>query len=76
MKATKPLDRRQQERDESEESRKFAGYLAIWIEHGGDREAVDWLARHVGRLVAKTKSLERRVSALERSAAKRKGANT
>lgn len=74
MKATKPLDRRQQERDESEESQKFADYLAIWIEHGGNLEALDWLARHVGRQDAKVKSLERHVAALERSAAKNKGA--
>lgn len=74
MKSTKAQDRRQRERDESNESQKFSGYLAIWIKQGGDREALDWLARHVGRQDAKVKSLERRVAALERSAAKNKGA--
>lgn len=68
--------RRSREQEESDEGRKFAGYLTLWIEHDGEREAVDWLARHVGRLAAKAKTLERRVAALERSVAKTKGART
>lgn len=73
MKATK-RQRHKQESAEIENARKFADYPAIWIKQGGDLEALDWLARHVGRQDAKVKSLERRVAALERSAAKNKGA--
>lgn len=74
-------DKRRQQRHkqasaEAENSRKFADYLAIWIKQGGNLEALDWLARHVGRQDAKVTSLERRVAALERSAAKSKGART
>lgn len=68
--------RRSREQEESCGAQKFSNYLNVWLDHDGEIEAMDWLARHVGRLAAKAKSLERRVSALERLAAKSKGART
>ena len=60
--------RRRQQREHltRESAQKFRGCCALWELDGGPGEGLDWLAAHVGRIVAEVAILRRDVARLER----------
>jgi len=49
------------------QGKKFQAYHRIWVETAGQYEACDWMAAHVGHLVANVEQLEKRIRKLERA---------
>jgi len=53
-------------RQAREAGQRFQDYCALWEREGGPGAGLDWLAAHVGALVARVAALERTVRRLER----------
>ncbi len=56
QKKNKPLNIK---KDYSKEVRRFKGMFSLWLEHDGLQVAAEWLACHVGRLIAEMEELKK-----------------
>lgn len=52
-------------------AQRFQAMCRLWSETASDQDALDWLAAHVGRLVAEVQQLRRDVARLQREVAQR-----
>ena len=52
-------------KDYSEEVRRFKGMFNLWAEQVGCPSATEWLAAHVGRLIAEVEELKKKIKRLK-----------
>jgi hypothetical protein len=45
---------------------RWLSYLAINLQHGGERHALQWIASHLGRLYSENEKMKREISSLKR----------
>ena len=48
------------------QAKKFKTYHRLWVETSGQYHACEWLAAHVGHLVANVEKLQKQVRKIER----------
>jgi hypothetical protein len=51
------------------QAKKFKSYHKIWVETSGQYQACDWMAAHIGHLVANVDRLQKQVRKLEKRVA-------
>jgi hypothetical protein len=49
------------------QAKKFKSYHKIWVETSGQYQACDWMAAHIGHLVANVDRIQKQVRKLEKA---------